>query len=148
MINNATDKSNYFKGLLVLVGKDKDITQNERELIKKIGNILGFNHNFVDKAINNFLKNKYIIEDPPIFSNYDLAEIFIKDGIRVALVDKVLNLDQITWLSNTALKNNLSKQWFFIELENLLENYNSGFNTYFEIQKYFNHLYDDTSFVY
>lgn len=148
MIINPVDKSNYLKGLLVLVGKDKEINRNESDLIIKVGNILGFNHDFVEKAIKNFFKNKYIIEDPPLFSNYDFAEIFIKDGIRIALINKVINLDQIKWLENAAMKNNLSKQWLYIELESLLDNNNSGLEFYFEIQKYLNHLYDDSSFVY
>lgn len=148
MFIDPIDKSNYFKGLLVLVGKDKEINRNESDLIKKVGNILGFNHDFVDKAIKNFFKNKYIIEEPPVFSNYNFAEIFIKDGIRMALINNVINLDQISWLTTTTIKNNLSKQWFFIELESLLERNNSGFEFYFEIQKYINHLYDDSSFAY
>lgn len=148
MFIDPIDKSNYFKGLLVLVGKDKEINRNESDLIKKVGNILGFNHDFVDKAIKNFFKNKYIIEEPPVFSNYNFAEIFIKDGIRMALINNVINLDQISWLTTTTIKNNLSKQWFFIELESLLERNNPGFEFYFEIQKYLNHLYDDSSFAY
>ena len=148
MIINPIDKSNYFKGLLVLVGKDKEINQNESDLIKKVGNILGFNHDFVDKAIKNFFKNKYIIEEPPVFSNYNFAELFIKDGIRMALINKVINLDQMKWLETAAVKNNLSKQWLFIELENLLENNNPGVEFYFEIQKYLNLLYDDSLFAY
>lgn len=148
MFIDPIDKSNYFKGLLVLVGKDKEINRNESDLIKKVGNILGFNHDFVDKAIKNFFKNKYIIEEPPVFSNYNFAEIFIKDGIRMALINNVINLDQISWLTTTTIKNNLSKQWFFIELESLRERNNPGFEFYFEIQKYLNHLYDDSSFAY
>ena len=145
MLINPKDKSNYFKGLLVLVGKDKNINQNESDLIKRIGNILGFNHDFVDKAIKNFFKNKYIVDEPPVFSNYDFAEIFIRDGIRIALINDVIN--QIKWLTTAAVKNNFSKQWFFIELESSIED-RSGFEFYFEIQKYLNHLYDDSSFVY
>jgi hypothetical protein len=148
MYIDPVDKSNYFKGLLVLVGKDKEINRNESDLIRKIGNILGFNHEFVDKSIKNFFRNKYIIEEPPVFSNYNFAEIFIKDGIRAALINKVINLDQIKWLETAAMKNHLSRQWLFIELESLLENKNREFEFYFEIQKYLNHMYDDSSFVY
>lgn len=148
MFINPIDKSNYFKGLLVLVGKDKEISKNESDLIKKAGNILGFNQEFVDKSIKNFFKNKYIIEEPPVFTNYNFAEIFIKDGLRLALINKIINLDQIKWLTSAVMKNNLSTQWFFIELESLLEKNNPGFEFYFEIQKYLNHLYDDSSFVY
>ncbi|MEJ2615329.1 MAG: hypothetical protein P8Z35_10240 [Ignavibacteriaceae bacterium] len=110
MIIDPIDKSNYFKGLLVLEGKDKEINRNERDLIKKIGNILGFNHDFVNKAIKNFFSNKYITGEPPVFSNYNFAEMFIMDGIRMALINNVINLDQIKWLETTAVKNNLSKQ--------------------------------------
>ena len=148
MIINPYDRSNYFKGLLILVGKDKNITPNESLLIKKIGNILGFSHDFINQAINNFFENNYIIEEPPVFSNYHFAELFIKDGIKIAFVNKVLNLDQVEWLSATALKNNLSKQWFYIELENLLESYNSNDNANFEIQKYFDRLNNNNSYIY
>jgi hypothetical protein len=148
MIINPIDKSNYFKGLLVLVSKDKDISKNESELIKKIGNILGFNHDFVDKAIKNFFKNKYIVEDPPLFSSFIFAEMFLKDGITLALTNKVLNLDQIKWLTAAASKNNLSLQWLFIELENHLEDFYSGSEANFEIQKYLNQMYNDNSFAY
>ncbi len=128
MIINPLDRSSYFKGLLVLIGIDKNITKDESNLIKKIGNILGFDHEFVDNALLNFFDNKYIIGEPPLFSNCNLAEIFIKDGIKTVLVNNVLNLDQLNWLSVTALKNNISKQWLFIELENLIENYKPGSN--------------------
>jgi hypothetical protein len=147
MFINPMDKSNYFRGLLVLIGKDKDISQNESDLIKKLGNILGFNHEFVNSAIKDILKNKYVIEEPPLFSSYNLAEIFLKDGIKAALVNSVLNLDQVKWLQATAVKNNLSIQWLFIELENHLEN-GTPPEKNFEIQKYLNHLYNDSSFVY
>lgn len=114
MIIDPIDKSNYFKGLLVLVGKNKEINRNESDLIKKIGNILGFNHNFVDKAIMNFFNNKYITEEPPVFSNYNFAEIFIMDGIRMALINKVINQDQIKWLETAAVKNNLSRHGYLL----------------------------------
>ncbi len=148
MIINPIDKSNYFKGLLVLAGIDKNINRDESYLIKRIGHILGFNNEFVDCAINSFFDNKFIIEDPPQFSNYNLAEIFIKDGIKTVLVNNVLNLDQLNWLSVTALKNNISKQWLFIELENLIENYKPGSELILEIQEYFNHQHYDSPFAY
>ena len=148
MIINPIDKSNYFKGLLVLVGIDKNINRDESNLIKRIGHILGFNEEFVNSAINSFFDNKFIVEDPPEFSNYNLAEIFIRDGIKTVLVNNVLNLDQLNWLSVTALKNNISKQWLFIELESLIENYKPGSELILEIQEYFNHQHYGSPFAY
>jgi hypothetical protein len=148
MTINPLDRSNYFRGLLVLAGYEKNITENKKEILKKVANILGFNHHFIDKAIEDFFENDFIIEEPPVFSDFYFAETFIKDGIRISLSDKILKLDQIEWLSAIAAKNNLSRQWFFIELENFLENYSSVCSKNFEIQKYLNHKTNDNSFVY
>ena len=112
-----------------------------------IAKSLGFNYEFADEAIKNYLRNRYIIEEPPVFSNCNFAEIFIRDGMKIALSDKILNVDQIEWLSKTALRNNLSRQWVFIELESLLENFNSNVETHFEIQKYADPLYNTNSFA-
>ena len=147
MFINPQDRSNFFKGLLILVGKEKNITQNECSMLKKIAKSLGFNYEFADKAIKNFLGNKYVTYEPPVFSDYNFAEIFIRDGMKIALSDKILNVDQIEWLSKTALKNNLSKQWVFIELESMLENFNSKTETHFEIQKYVGPIYNNSSFA-
>ncbi len=144
---NPLDRSNFFKGLLILVGKEKNFTQNECTMLKDIAKSLGFNYEFADKAIKNFLGNKYIIEEPPVFSDCNFAEIFIRDGMKIALSDKILNVDQIEWLSKTALKNHLSKQWVFIELESLLDNFNSRVETNFEIQKYAGPIYNNSSFA-
>ena len=116
-------------------------------MLKDIAKSLGFNYEFADKAIKNFLGKKFIKDEPPVFSDYNFAEIFIRDGMKIALSDKILNVDQIEWLSKTALKNNLSKQWVFIELESMLENFSSKTETYFEIQKYVGPIYNNSSFA-
>jgi hypothetical protein len=147
MIINPIDRSNYFKGLLVLAGQDKEITKNKKVSLKKIAATLGFDLDFADNAIDNFFMNKYIIEDPPLFSHNEITEIFIKDGIRLAFTDEVLNLHQIEWLTATALKNKLSKQWLFIELENFLDNHGSSVEMNFEIQKCFDNKFKGVRFL-
>jgi hypothetical protein len=148
MIINPLDKSNYFKGLLVLAGKEKEISINEKFSLQNVAAILGFDHNFVNKAIDDFFKNKYITEEPPMFSDSKFAEIFIKDGVKLAFADKALSIHQIEWLTATALKNKLSKQWVFIELENFLDNYSPDFIEHFEIQKIADHNYKGSSYIY
>jgi hypothetical protein len=147
MLINPRDRSNFFQGLLILLGKEKKLTQDESEMLMQIAKSLGFNSEYADNAIKDFLRNKFIIEDPPVFSDCNFAEIFIRDGMKLALADKILNFDQIDWLSKTALKNNLSKQWVFIELESLLDNYNTRAERHFDIQKYVDPLYNTNSFA-
>ncbi|MHB8336171.1 MAG: hypothetical protein ACYC6P_14330 [Ignavibacteriaceae bacterium] len=117
------DKSNYLRGLIILVGIDKQNNENKRKIIKEVAKILGFNQAFVEDSLNEIYENKYINRDPPKFSNQVITEIFIRDGIGLASVNMVLHLHDIKWLLNTAVKNNLSEQFFFIELEYFLEKY-------------------------
>jgi hypothetical protein len=132
---NLIDKSNYFKGLLILIRKKKAVTESTRRTVKRIAAVLDFNQDFVDSSIKNLLVNKNIVEAQPKFSDCRLAESFIKDGLRLALSDGVLNLLQVQWLAITAEKNNLSKQWFFMELEDFFDQYESNSGSTFEIQK-------------
>ncbi|HOI29928.1 MAG TPA: hypothetical protein PLZ15_09255 [Melioribacteraceae bacterium] len=105
------DKSNYFKGLLILIGKDKNISENERRSLSELANILGFDRVFCDNAISELLENEYIIEDPPAFSNPDIARAFIIDGIKIAFSDHELHIFELNWLKSVADKNSLETQW-------------------------------------
>ncbi len=135
MDSNFLDKSNYFRGLILLIGKDKKITKSEKGIIKSIAKTLNYNQEFVDRAMNDLFANKYIVMEPPEFSNLRFVEIFIRDGLRIALTDGVIDLREIHWLMSVAQKNRLSKQWFFSELEYFLDNYNSKVKDVYEIQK-------------
>ena len=135
MDSNFLDKSNYFRGLILLIGKDKKITESEKGIIKSIAKILNYNQEFVERAMNDLFANKYIVMEPPEFSNLRFVEIFIRDGLRIALTDGVIDLREIHWLMSVAQKNRLSKQWFFSELEYFLDNYNSKVKDVYEIQK-------------
>jgi len=132
---NLIDKSNYFRGLLILIRKNETLTESTSRKVKRIATVLEFNQDFVDSSVKNLLVNKNIVEEPPKFSDYRLAESFIKDGIRLAFSDGNINLLQIQWLANTAQKNNLSKQWFFMELEDFIDRYELNSEMIFEIKK-------------
>ena len=62
------DKSNYFKGLILLARKDNIIAKQERELLQSVGKSLGFEENFCNDSINYILENEYVSKDPPKFS--------------------------------------------------------------------------------
>ncbi len=116
---NIIDASNYFKGLLLLIRKDRKITQPERDLMKSIGKSLGFEKEFCDTAIHDILENIYIEDIPPAFSTRDLAIKFIKDGLYLALVDhEEIHPEEEQWLKSTVVKNGLDLEFFAGELEN------------------------------
>ncbi len=106
------DGSNYFKGLLLLIGKDRKLTESEITLMKRIGKLLGFEKEFCENAIHEILENKYILDVPPEFSSKELAEKFVRDGLAVAASDNELHQIEAEWLRSVAEKNGLTQQWF------------------------------------
>ena len=136
MTVNQIERSNYFRGLLFLIGNDGKIQSDKKEILDALASVLGFNQDYVEQELNDFIGNLYIAETPPKFSNHILAETFLKDGIRIAFEDKALHISELKWLVTFSAENYLSKQWFFVELENFLDNYDSYSTSSFEIQKY------------
>lgn len=117
MVLTLHDKSSYLKGLLILVGKDKIIAEHERTLLTEVSKILGFDPKFCNDAINELLENEYIIEEPPKFSDKEIAKSFIKDGIKIAFADKVLHLYELNWLKAVSDKNEIEAGWHVKEYE-------------------------------
>ncbi len=128
------DRSNYLKGLLILIGKDKNISETERNTFLQLSKLLGFNKTFCEDAINELLENQYIIEEPPIFSNLDIAKAFIKDGMRIAFSDKELHLYEMNWLKSVGDKNSVPLDWRLNEFESIRDSKNINEHE-FEISK-------------
>lgn len=109
------DASNYFKGLLLLIGKDRKISDPEIALVQRIGRAFGFEKVFCDNAIRDILENKFILDVPPEFSTRELAKKFIKDGLILAASDNEIHPSEEEWLLSVAEKNGLDTQWFYKE---------------------------------
>jgi len=106
------DGVNYLKGLLLLIRKDRTVTDAESRLVKRIGRALGFERTFCDNAIREILENRYIEDVPPEFSTKKVAVKFIKDGLALACSDKEVHPSEEAWLRSTAEKNGLGLTWF------------------------------------
>jgi len=137
-----TDKSNYLIGFLILIRYEGAVTESNKNLIEDVANIFEYNHYFIEHSINEIRENKNLIQDPPKFSNHAFAEIFIRDSMRLTFNNDILNLNVIRWLLKVAQKNSISKQWFYMELEDFLDNYNPDLNCSFEIQKHVKRVYN------
>lgn len=110
---SVIDASNYFKGLLLLIGKDRKIADPEIALMQRIGKALGFEKVFCDNAIRDILENKFILDVPPEFSMKEVANKFIKDGLTIAASDNEIHPSEEEWLLSTAEKNGFDAQWFY-----------------------------------
>ena len=106
------DGSNYFKGLLLLVRKDRVVSEPEIELMKRIGKNLGFEKEFCENAINEILYNTHIDDTPSKFVSKNIAEKFIRDGLRLALSDSQMHPAEEDWLKLTAESNGFDEDWF------------------------------------
>jgi hypothetical protein len=109
------DGSNYFKGLLLLIRKDRRITESEIQLMKRIGKSLGFERQFCVNAIHDILENNYIVDAPLEFSTKELAIKFIKDGFAIVLSNNEVHPFEKEWLRSIAKKNGLDLTWFHQE---------------------------------
>ena len=65
---SVVDASNYFKGLLLLIRKDRKVTESEVEFMRHIGKALGFERQFCENAIQGILENEHIRDQPPRFA--------------------------------------------------------------------------------
>jgi len=114
---NIIDASSYFKGLLLLIRKDRQITEPEIDLMVKIGKSLGFAKNFCENAINEILENTFIEDIPPKFSTKEIAIRFLRDGLFIAFVDHdVIHPEEEHWLKAAAVANGLDLETFSREL--------------------------------
>ncbi|MGD9489918.1 MAG: hypothetical protein AB7W47_17995 [Calditrichaceae bacterium] len=132
---DVRDRSNYYKGMLLLIGKDRAIDRTERESLLKIGETLGFNREFCEQTMDTLFENKYILQDPFEFSSKEMAEIFLKDGVRMAFIDKELHVTEFEWLFSVAEKNSISGDWLLEYLLEFLKSKDEPQNDQLEIER-------------
>jgi hypothetical protein len=131
------NKSNYYKGLLVLLRRDRIIDAREKDLLLQLGKVLDFDRRFCEATIDELLSNTHITREPVIFSDEQIKECFFRDAIRLALIDGYLHPMELRWLRTVAHANNQSNQWLdAIIRESEAKKEVPGHSTPFEIQRY------------
>ncbi len=105
------DKSNYLKGLLILAKKDNQLRDSEKNIIRSVAQRLGFSKDFYEETLQNLMRNEYILEDPIIFSNQEIAKMFISEGLELADADDEIVDKELKWLSTIASANNIPAEW-------------------------------------
>ncbi|MER3522669.1 MAG: hypothetical protein C4326_01025 [Ignavibacteria bacterium] len=112
MTMTLMDRSNYYRGLLLLVRKDRKITEREAALMMHIGATLGFQREFCETALREALDNAHIDPLPPQFSSPELAKKFIKDGLTITGGGQAMHVAEDAWLHAIALANGLESSWY------------------------------------
>ncbi len=120
---SLVERSKYFKGLLLLLGKDNKITEDETDLLLKVCDTMGFDKSFCRNAIRTLLENEYIIDDIPVFSEDEIVKSFLKDGFNIAYADNDLDSRELKFLSDVAKLNGIDDEWFNNLYEQHLNNF-------------------------
>ncbi len=114
------DRSKYFRTMMILIKRDLRISFHKKDYFLRRGRVLQFGTDFCGKTIQDMLKNPHIDEKPPVFSNINIAKIYLKNGIQVAFADKNLHQKEYNWIQKVAQANGISDQWLFNPLFDFL----------------------------
>jgi hypothetical protein len=87
------------------------IQDEERKIMMRIGEMLGFEMKFCENAIKEIIDNKHIIDSPPHFTEPGIALCFIRDGLRVSASDGQIDKEELAWLESVAIINEISDLW-------------------------------------
>jgi hypothetical protein len=113
------ERGDYYRGLLVLIRRDRFISVQERELMIQLGQSLDFEKRFCESAMDDLLKNPHIKDAPMKFSSRETAESFMHDAILLALADGGLHPKELSWLKEVADANELKDEWLYAEILSL-----------------------------
>ncbi|GAB4330701.1 MAG: hypothetical protein Kow0037_06710 [Calditrichia bacterium] len=111
-MNDLYERSQYFRGLLLLIARDGKISPDEKKILLKIGQVLGFDREFCLDSIESILNNRHISREVPRFIRKKMAKAFLLDGIRLASSDGELHLREFDWLRKIGMENGISRKWF------------------------------------
>lgn len=108
---SRVDRSKYYRGLLVLVRKDRLIHRRERELVLQIGKLLDFDPRFCEASLDELLKNPSITDEPVVFSRREIAESFLTDATALACADEEIHPHELACLRSVATANGFTEEW-------------------------------------
>jgi tellurite resistance protein len=115
------EKSECFRGFLLLIGQDRVISPEEKELLRQVGKALDFDGRFCEEAMDDLLDNVHISTEPPVFSHREYAEAFMYDCIKIAGADRNIHPDELEWLARIAGANGLDRSWLDGAIQKLSE---------------------------
>jgi hypothetical protein len=111
MTLSASYRGKYYRGLLVLVRRDRVIHRRERDMMLRIGRLLDFDERFCVDTLDDLLTNRLITDKPIVFSRREIAECFLTDAVALAGCDDHVHPHELAWLRSIARANGLAGGW-------------------------------------
>jgi len=105
------EKSDYYKGLLVVSRRDRILHERERDFLIRVGEMLDYDRRFCENTLDELLSNAHISRTPVVFSSEIIKECFFRDALRVAYMDGCIHPAELRWLRQAAQANGKSNQW-------------------------------------
>jgi hypothetical protein len=133
------DRGKYLRGMLLLIGKDQRVLDNERFWFYELGKVLGYDKEFCETVVRELPENEFLETIPPKFSDVEIAKAFIIDGIHLAFADRELNPSEMLWINAIAEINGIDILWGMTEYEKFRHKNFSTTDVYkFEVEKLLN----------
>ncbi len=110
-IHQVMDRSNYLRGLLLLIKMDRNVWDHENFIFLDEAESLGFDKEFSMNALRELIINKYIDPSPPVFFDKKFAARLIIRGMYMINQNYKIHPEEIKFLISTARANNLSDKW-------------------------------------
>jgi hypothetical protein len=108
------DRSEFLRGYATVIRKNncghKDLSvknADEKTMFLIIGKHFGFEKEFCENSIEHLLINKYISDNPAVFSTKSAAEFFITDVAKIMLHTNSITEASKDWLQKTAEANKI-----------------------------------------
>ena len=77
------DRSEFLRGFATIIRKNNCGHPDEKIMFLTIGKHFGFEKEFCEKAVEHLMINKYILEEPAVFTSKPVTEFFIKDVTKI-----------------------------------------------------------------
>lgn len=97
---------------MILARRDSRLVDAERDFLRGIAKELGYSRDFYEDILRTLMENKYITEEPLVFTEVSIAEKFLTDGVKLAAIDNNIAEKELSWLKEVADANNISPEQF------------------------------------
>jgi len=111
------DRSEFLRGFATIIKKNNCGHPDEKIMFLTIGKYFGFEKEFCEKAVEHLMINKYIPEEPAIFTARPVAEFFINDVAKIMLHTNSMTEASKQWLLKTAEANEVKFNLYEFDLK-------------------------------
>mgnify|MGYP001588017921 CR=1 FL=1 len=117
----AREKSEYFRGLLVVMAADGDVHDLEKETIRRVIEPFGFSKEYIEESMADILQNIHVSHAAPVFRSRQHALSFLCDALTIAFADGEMHMAEQSWLVSAAEANGIASEWLAAQMAGTLD---------------------------